>query len=321
MAGFYEMPDFESLSKTCISWKICHCMKKLSALSFAAIVLVIGGMSDLHSQINPTDKPSLISKPPDPLAPDYSAAPQQKWEDEFIGFQFKVFKLDNHTLPYRFYEPSNLETGKKYPLVLFFHGAGERGIDNRYQFYRFRDVNHFWEKYPCFIIAPQCPPKVGGQDGESTWVQTGFGAPSHTMKAVPPWPMHLAMELLDKTIIENPIDTNRIYVTGLSMGGFATWDILQREPDKFAGAVPVCGGADLAFAPRLAKIPIWVFHGSADTTVQPRRSRDMVAALITAGGHPIYTEYPGVGHGAWGPTYSNILVWDWLFAQTKLNSR
>ena len=129
--------------------------------------------------------------------------------------------------------------------------------------------------------------------------------------------MKLALKLLDQTIAENSVDVDRVYVTGLSMGGFATWDVLQREPEKFAAAMPLCGGADLSFAPTLAHVPLWVFHGGADATVQPRRSRDMVAALVAAGGHPKYTEYPGVGHDCWGRTYSNPEVWDWLFTQVR----
>lgn len=278
--------------------------------------LFLAGILPVLAQTNSSQN-TVVSPTPNVLSPDYVAVPLQKWEEKFTAFQFRSLEENGHVLPYRIYRPAEIEPGVKYPLVLFFHGAGERGNDNRYQFFRFRDTVPFWEKHPCFVIAPQCPPKVGNQDGESTWVQTGFGDPSHTMKKEPTWPMQLAMDLLDKTIAENPIDTNRIYVTGLSMGGFATWEILQREPEKFAAAMPVCGGADLAFAPKLAAIPIWVFHGGADTTVMPKRSRDMVAALTAAGGHPKYTEYPGVGHGAWTPTYSNPAVWNWLFAQAR----
>ncbi len=270
------------------------------------------GVGCLHAQTN-----SPPGATPNPLAPDFAAAPLQEWEKQFTAFQFKGLEGGGHLLPYRFYAPPQLEPGKKYPLVLFFHGAGERGLDNRIQFLRFKGVVNFWESHPCFVIVPLCPLRIGNRDGESVWVQTGFGDPQHTMKPAPPWPTQLAMELLDKTIAGNPVDPNRVYVTGLSMGGFATWDILQREPDKFAAAVPICGGADLSFAGKLAHIPIWIFHGGADTTVQPRRSRDMVAALTAAGGHPKYTEYPGVGHDAWSRTYSNPEVWDWLFAQTR----
>ena len=255
--------------------------------------------------------------PPNPLAPDYTVYPAQKWEAKFGDFKFKTFVQEGCTLPYRIYHPAVMEPGKKYPLVLFMHGAGERGVDNRKQFLRFAPTVEFWKKYPCIVIAPQCPEPSQTAKDNGVWVQTAFGGLKHTMKETPPWPMRLARALLARTIAENPVDTNRIYVTGLSMGGFATWDIIERAPDEFAAAMPVCGGADLAFAPKLAHLPIWVFHGDADDTVPVSRSRDMVAALKAAGGNPKYTELPGVGHGAWGPAYSNPAAWDWLFAQMR----
>jgi predicted peptidase len=257
------------------------------------------------------------SKPVDPLHPDYNTAPLQDWEKKFTDFQFKVYKNNGHVLPYRFHQPEKIEDDKKYPLVLFLHGAGERGLDNRGQFLRFTTVP-FWEKYSCYILAPQCPPRITGSVAEgSVWVQTSFGASAHTMNAEPTWSMQLVMELLDKTMSDKHIDHKRIYVTGLSMGGFATWEILQREGDKFAAAIPVCGGADLNYAKQLINIPLWVFHGDADTTVPVKRSRDAVEAITAAGGHPKYTELPGVGHGAWAYTYTKPEVWDWLFSQEK----
>jgi predicted peptidase len=268
-----------------------------------------------HKKTKVTD--TTKAKPIDPEHPDYTTVPLQDWEKKFTTFQFKAYKKDDHVLPYRIYQPEKLEKGKKYPLVLFMHGAGERELDNRKQLMRFNTVP-FWEKYPCYVLAPQCPKYVTGKPEEgSTWVRTGFGDASHTMKDQPTWSMQMAIELLDKVMKDKHIDPSRIYITGLSMGGFATWEILQREGDKFAAAVPVCGGADLAYANKLTNIPIWVFHGDADPTVQVKRSRDMVAAITAAGGHPKYTEYPGVGHDAWTKTYSNMEVWDWLFSQVK----
>ena len=120
-----------------------------------------------------------------PLQPDYVLAPLTELEKKFSDFEFRTFEENGHMLPYRIYRPAHMETGKKYPLVIFFHGAGERGLDNRLQLFRFGIVARFWDKYPCFIVAPQCPPKIGNQDGDSTWVQTGFGNPNHTMKKQP----------------------------------------------------------------------------------------------------------------------------------------
>jgi predicted peptidase len=256
-------------------------------------------------------------KKADPLHPDYGIWPLQSWESKFSDFSFNTFVKNDHTLPYRLHTPV-LEPGKKYPLVIFFHGAGERGDDNRIQFMRFAPTVVFWQKYPCYVLAPLCPkvPK-GGKNADGVWVDTPFGASASTMKDEPTWPMELAMDVIKKVIRENKIDKRRIYVTGLSMGGFATWEILQREGKLFAAAMPVCGGGDLNYAPQLTKIPIWVFHGGADHTVPVTRSRDMVAAITKAGGNPKYTEYPGVDHDSWGRTYSNPEVWDWLFAQHK----
>lgn len=241
----------------------------------------------------------------------------KEWEKKFTAFQFKSFEENGHFLPYRLYAPPHPVKGKQYPLVVFFHGAGERGNDNRYQFFRFNPVA-FWETNPCYVLAPQCPSRLAsGSDSGAVWVLTPFGAPSHSMRKEPQWPLQLAMEVLDKTVAENSIDKDRIYVTGLSMGGFATWEIIQREPQKFAAAIPVCGGGDPAYADRLNKMPLWVFHGSADSTVLPQRSRDMVAAIKKAGGNVIYTEYPGVGHGSWSKVYPDQAIWDWLFEQRK----
>jgi predicted peptidase len=267
------------------------------------------------AKANRISLPADTIQTPDPLAPDYNKLPLQAWENKFTAFQFKTYVKDGHTLPYRLYTPE-LKRGKKYPLVIFFHGAGERGADNRIQFLRFAPTVAFWEKYPCYIIAPNCPavPK-GAKNAEGVWVDTPFGATASTMKTEPTWPMALAIEAIKKVIKENKVDHDRIYVTGLSMGGFASWEFLQREGKLVAAAIPVCGGGDLAFANQFTKIPLWVFHGDADKTVPPNRSRDMVAAVNKAGGNAKYTEYPGVGHDSWGRTYSNPEVWDWLFAQ------
>jgi predicted peptidase len=284
-------------------------MKLIKFLSLTLCLLLVS-MGGLHAQ---AVRAIALA---DILKPDYAALPLRDWEKQFESFSFMAYKKDGRVLPYRLHQPAVLEKGKTYPLVLFFHGAGERGSDNRGQFERMRCIN-FWEKYPCFVLAPQCPKR--NVEGDQKWVETAFGAPSHIMNENPAWQMKLAMELLDKTIKDNPIDSRRIYVTGLSMGGFATWEILQRKSEKFAAAAPVCGGGDPAFAPKLAKLPLWVFHGEVDDVVLPIRSRDMIAAIKAAGGSPKYTEYSGAGHDVWSATYSDPAVWDWLFAQRKTN--
>jgi predicted peptidase len=222
-----------------------------------------------------------------------------------------VFEDATGKLPYRLLAPPKVATGKKYPLVIFLHGAGERGTDNEKQLVH--GVPQFVanrDKYPCFLIAPQCP------EGKK-WVEVDWSAESHTLPKDPGEVGRLTLALIEKSIKELPVDLRRVYITGLSMGGYGTWDLVARRPDLFAAATPVCGGADEATAARIKDIPIWAFHGAKDTAVKPARSRNMIAALEKAGGKPKYTEYPDVGHNSWDPAYKDPELFKWLFAQKK----
>jgi predicted peptidase len=123
--------------------------------------------------------------------------------------------------------------------------------------------------------------------------------------------------LVEETLAKQPVDPARVYVTGISMGGFGTWYLLGWQPQKIAAAIPVCGGGDPANADRFKDVPLWVFHGGADPVVAPRCSREMVAAVEKAGGTPKFTEYPEVGHDSWTATYADDKVLRWLFDQRK----
>lgn len=222
---------------------------------------------------------------------------------------------DGKTLPYRLLKPADPEPGKKYPLVLVLHGAGERGSDNAKQ------LTWFWEKgkgplgrpefaeAKAFALLPQCP------DGKQ-WVDVPWGKGSYKSPAVS-GPLKLALELVEASIKRLPIDPDRVYVVGLSMGGFGTFDALQRRPDLFAAAVPICGAGDLSKAKAIAHIPVWAFHGDKDTAVPVSGSREMVAALKAAGGTVKYTEYKGVGHNSWSPAFAEKEFWTWLFAHKR----
>lgn len=230
--------------------------------------------------------------------------------------QFEAHKYsdaDGNQLSYRMLKPKHYDPAKKYPLVVFWHGAGERGDDNQRQLvHGMADFasDDVMENYPAFVVAPQCP--TGKQ-----WANTNWSADQHTMSEEPSVPMRLSLELIDSLQKEFSIDADRIYLTGLSMGGFGTWDALQRRPKQFAAAIPICGGGDTALAEKIASVPVWVFHGGNDTVVKTSRSRDMVKALEEAGGKPKYTEYPGVGHNSWSATYANRDVYKWLFNQRR----
>ncbi len=220
---------------------------------------------------------------------------------------------DGKTLPYRLLKPLNYNPKEKYPLVVFLHGAGERGDDNDKQLVH--GVPEFLtpenrKDYPCFLIAPQCP------EGKK-WVEVDWSAESEIQPKGPSEPMQLTLGLIDQMRKDYPIDGKRIYVTGLSMGGFGAWDVIARRPDLFAAAVPICGGGDEATATKIAKIPIWAFHGAKDPAVNVNRTRHMIAALKKAGGEPKYTEYPDEGHASWVPAYKDAAMMKWLFGQKK----
>lgn len=231
----------------------------------------------------------------------------------------RTFTKEQASLPYRLRRPDGYDTGgtERYPLVVFLHGSFGRGTDNKAQLRS--GVEEFVtdesrKKHPCFLVVPQCPP-------DKLWFDVG---PNDTkgnlpLPKTPTAPAALVLDLIQAVCAEHRVDTGRIYLTGLSMGGYGTWDLISRRPELFAAAIPVCGGGDPAQAGRLAKLPIWAFHGDADPLVPAERSRGMIAAIRKAGGEPKYTEYKGVSHDAWTPTYKNTAVLDWLFAQKKGN--
>jgi predicted peptidase len=216
-------------------------------------------------------------------------------------------------LPYRLLRPDPYEDGKSYPLVVFLHGAGERGNDNEAQL--IHGVPEFdkpenRKKYPCFLVAPQCP-------AGKKWSDVDWSSDVSRLPPEPSGPGALVLQLIDALRKQYRIDAARIYLTGLSMGGYGTWDLLMRRPDLFAAAVPICGGGDETQAAKIAHIPVWVFHGTLDNAVKVQRSRHMVAALEKAGGRPRYTEYPDERHASWVPAYRSPAMMKWLFAQRK----
>jgi predicted peptidase len=229
-------------------------------------------------------------------------------------FEARIYKdAEGKTLPCRLLSPKEIKPGEKYPLVLFFHGAGECGTDNEKQLvHAMNDFasDEIMARYPAFVVAPQCP------EGQQ-WVDTPWTADSHTMKEMPTEPLQQSLELVESLTKTLPVDTKRLYITGLSMGGFGVWDAIQRHPDRFAAALIVCGGGDPAFAEKIKHVPIWAFHGDSDPTVKPKRSHEMIEALKKAGGSPKYTEYEKTSHDSWTRTYADPQIYEWLFAQRK----
>ena len=228
------------------------------------------------------------------------------------GLEQKLYTSpDGFVLPYCQYSSCPGKDGDP-ALIMLMHGAGEVGSNNWTSLrYGATDLKDYLQRkgIKAVLIVPQCPE-------DDKWVNVTWNDPEHRMQDQPTAALKHAMELLDAVIGEIHADKQRIYLTGISMGGFATWELLQRRPGFFAAAVPVCGGGDVQLASRLVREKLWVYHGGQDTVVLTSRSRDMVQCLKDAGNQNVcYTELPGVGHNAWDYAYGDG-VFDWMFSQS-----
>lgn len=239
--------------------------------------------------------------------------------DPMKMFEPRQFAADNgDQLNYRLLKPADHAPGKydankKYPLVLFLHGAGERGNDNAAQLKHC--MSEFCkperrEQFPCYVLAPQCP-------AEQKWVEVDWSSDNPEYPESISRPLELTLQVIDAMLADAAVDKSRVYVAGLSMGGYGTWDALARRPELFAAGIPICGGGNVANVAKFKQIPLWCFHGAEDPVVKPEKSREMIAALRAVGSEPRYTEYPGVQHNSWTQTFANVDTFQWLFAQKK----
>jgi poly(3-hydroxybutyrate) depolymerase len=226
----------------------------------------------------------------------------------------RIFKTsEGQSIPYRLLTPKDYDPNQKYPLVLLLHGSGERGDDNQRQLKHGAGAFAKEEartRFPAFVVVPQCP-------AEARWVDVDwFSQDPHQPEKISA-PLALALGAMDEVQKEFSIDPERIYVTGISMGGFGTWDLITRFPERFAAAVPICGGGDQRKIGSARAVPVWAFHGEADAVIKVERTRDMVSALAAAGAEPLATYYPATGHDSWTNAYSEPALLPWLFAQRR----
>jgi predicted peptidase len=216
------------------------------------------------------------------------------------GFLDRVHKdSDGQESRYVLFIPYDYKGDRPYPLILFLHGAGESGTDGEKPAkvgigpaIRRQD-----KTFPFITIFPQVRKR-----GLAAW-----GPDSPDGKR--------ALAILEEVEKEFQVDRKRVYLTGLSMGGYGTWTMATRYPDRWAAIAPICGGGDPSQAEKIKHLPCWCFHGDQDRAVPVTRSRDMMKALWAAGGHPNYTEYPGVGHNSWDRAYATADLYDWFLKQ------
>lgn len=223
-------------------------------------------------------------------------------------------ELGDQPFGYRLLEPAEIKSGDRYPLVLFLHGRDQRGLDNAAQL-KFLPT---WmaeparrRELPCFLIAPQCRP-------DRFWVETRRAFDRAAPRETPGPQMQAVINMLEAVIDEFPVDSRRLYLTGLSMGGYGCWDLATRLAERWAAVVPICGGGDELYADRLVGVPVWAWHGDADDVVPVAKTRRMIEAIRAAGGRPKYSELAGVGHDSWTPAYTDPQgAVPWMFAQRK----
>jgi predicted peptidase len=212
------------------------------------------------------------------------------------GFLTRSHKgSDGKTTSYVLFVPHDYQGDKQYPLILFLHGAGERegGKKAPVEVGIGPAIKKNEKTFPFLVLIPRC------SAAPNNWLADGPDA-------------QRALAMIDDVRKDFKVDDKRIYLTGLSMGGYGTWSLAAKYPDRWAAIVPICGKGDPATAEKIKHIPCWAFHGDKDTAVKVEGSRNMIDAMKKAGGNPKYTEYPGVGHNSWDMAYGTADLYDWL---------
>jgi predicted peptidase len=237
-------------------------------------------------------------------------------------YEKKEFISGTDTLRYRILYPVNYNANKKYPLIMFLHGSGERGSDNEAQLTHgsklFAD-SAVRQQFPAIVVFPQCSrndfwSRLGRDPNKKDSLgQFTFQSEQPIGKG-----LGLVSSLLDSLVATKTINTKKIYLGGLSMGGMGTFELLWRKPKFFAAAFPICGGGDPQKVTVYGKkFPVWIFHGDNDQAVPVGNSRLMNNVLKAAGAQVKYSEYPGVGHNSWDNAFAEPELLPWLFKQKK----
>lgn len=220
----------------------------------------------------------------------------------------------NDSLPYQLIPPTNFDSTKNYPIILWLHGKGERGNDNKRQIatiekWIFDSLAN--ENRQAYLLAPQC-------SSNRTWSNYDKLEQQITFEKDTPLIQNSIIELLSQVQLNYPIDSTRIYIMGISMGGFGVFDMITRFPNRFAASIPICGGADPKKVKELKETPIWAFHGEKDNIVDKRHTIHTMN-LLQDENHLLNT-YPNIGHDVWKKAFKEPELLHWLFAQKRIKN-
>lgn len=232
------------------------------------------------------------------------------------GFDKFWFGHADRKIPVGIYKKINPNSkSASVPLLVFLHGAGERG--NNFHALESQGLKHMMgtleqlQVTSYIIIVPQCPL-------QEKWVNTNWSASDHRMADSASWPLQLVIRIIDSCLKScTEINPRRIYITGLSMGGFGTWELAQRNPNRYAAIMPICGGADTLCAGNLKNLPVWAFHGANDKLVLPCRTVDMCRKLKALQAPCKITLFKNAEHNIWNQVYSSTEYLAWLLKQVN----
>ncbi len=239
---------------------------------------------------------------------------------DYSAYEKKLFISKGDTMPYRLLLPENYEAGKKYPMIVFLHGSGEKGNNNSTQLshggtFFLRDSLR--KKYPAIIVIPQCARSSNWVNDQRIKDSTG----KYVLLMPPDLPATQAMGLLQKlvkqVVKEYHANKKQLYVGGLSLGGMGTYDIVKRNPKLFAAAFPICGAVDATVAPKFKRAHWWIFHGADDKAVSPEFDKNLVAAMQGLNIPVQFTLYPNTGHNSWDKAFDEPALFSWLFSNVK----
>ncbi|MGY3054932.1 putative peptidase [Pedobacter sp. UYEF25] len=248
-----------------------------------------------------------------------TAAGLNSFAQDSTSFKEVVFAKNEDTLSFRILYPLNFDATKKYPILFFLHGSGERGNDNRSQLVHgsaqfLKDSVR--NAFPSIVIFPQCPSKDSWSDvgivtenGKRTFNFKKSGKPTKSM--------HALLAVVKDFLLKDYVDKKQVYVGGLSMGGMGTYEILRRRRHTFAAAFAICGGDNLANVKKFKQVPLWIFHGAKDDVVDPAFSIAIANRLKGFGDEVKLTIYPDAGHNSWDSAFAEPKFLPWLYSHKK----